>query len=329
GRSSAFSKQKTKPQTKVNPYKKLFKQGATIVPRTFYFVELLQDTPFDWNDRIINIKTAEAIQPDAKAPWKGLSFCWKIESQFVFRTALSKSILPFALFKPNLVVLPITIEHSGEKNKTEIKLHSAIELMRAGYLNASKWFQNAENIWDIHRTEKNQNITALDYLNWKNKLTDQNLDAEYLVIYNASAKDANATIVQRKRIDLQFLVESKGYSFATSNDREAYYLTAILNSNITNLRMKDFQTKGLFGARDVHKKILDIFYPKFDMKSPEHIRLAELSEKAHDKTEIFLKTNPPKQELSAISLGKLRKAIKINLTEEMAEIDKLVKKIIG
>lgn len=329
GKSSAFSIRKTKAQTKINPYKKYFKQGATIVPRTFYFVELTQDTPSDWNDRIINIKTSDAIQPDAKAPWKGLNFTGKIESSFIFRTALSKSILPFALFKPNLVVLPITIEFNKENERREIKLHSAVELMRAGYLNASKWFQNSENIWNIHRTEKNQNITSEDYLNWQNKLTDQNLDAPYLVLYNASAKDANATVVIRKNLDLEFLVESKGYYFVTANADEAYYLTSILNSSVPNLQMKDFQTKGLFGARDVHKKILDIFYPKFDKKDATHLRLAELSKEAHDKTAKYLKANPPKQELQAIFLGKLRKDIKKNLTEEMKEIDKLVKKIIG
>ena len=329
GKSSAFSVRKTKAQTKVNPYKKLFKQGATIVPRTFYFIELTQDIPVDWDDRLINIKTSAAIQPDAKAPWKGLSFEGRIESRFIFRTALSKSILPFSLFKPNLVILPITIAFNHEKDKREIILHSVDELRGAGYLHASKWFQNASNIWDIHKTEKNKNISANNYLNWNNKLADQNIDAPYLVIYNASAKDANATVVKRMDLDLEFIVESKGYSLATTSADEAYYLTSILNSSVANLQMKDFQTKGLFGARDVHKKILDIYYPLFDSKNEIHARLSFIGKDAHVKTAAFLEANPPKKELSAISLGKLRMQIKDNLKDELAEIDRLVKKIVS
>jgi hypothetical protein len=166
GRSSAFSKKKGMSNQTVNPYKALFKQGATIVPRTFYFVQLTQEKPPDFEDRIINIKTSDAVQPDAKIPWKGLDFTGKIESRFLFRTALSKSILPFALYKPDLVVLPVTIELSNN-NQKKIKLHSANELMKYGYLNASKWFQNTENIWKVHRTEKNQIISSEDYLNCK------------------------------------------------------------------------------------------------------------------------------------------------------------------
>ncbi|MBK7818300.1 MAG: hypothetical protein IPJ60_12745 [Sphingobacteriaceae bacterium] len=327
GKSTAFSTRKAKAQTRVNSYKKLFKRGAEITPRNFFFIELSQEKPSDWEDRIINIKTSNSIKGDSKAPWKGNDLSGKIESRFLFRTALSKSILPFALFAPDLIVLPVTIEHNSDKDKREVKLHSAVELMREGYLNASKWFQSAENIWNIHRTEKNRKITAIDYLNWNNKLVSQNINSPFLVIYNASAKDANATIVERSHFDLEFFVDTKAYAFYTNSINEAYYLTAILNSTAPNLLMKDFQSKGLFGARDVHKKILDIYYPKFDKNDPIHKELSELSKQSHHKTNKYINDNPPR-ELSAIHLGKLRVAIKKNLSEELKKIDALVKKIL-
>ncbi|MBP7497362.1 MAG: SAM-dependent DNA methyltransferase [Bacteroidales bacterium] len=328
GKASALSNHKVKKQNNINPYKNLFKQGATIVPRTFYFVELNQEKPPDFKDRIINIKTPEAIFAEAKKPWKGEIFKGQIESQFLFYSALSKSILPFALFKPNLVVLPITIEHNKAKSKNEIKLFSFNEIRREGYLKASKWFENKENIWNILKTEKNKKISSENYLNWQNKLTDQNINSKYLVLYNSSAKDANATVVIRSELDLEFIVESKAYVFYTNILKEAYYLTAILNSSITNLMMKDFQTKGLFGARDVHKKILDIYFPKFDENNELHKKLSSISIEAHKKVKNYLKQNPPQQELTAMHLGRLRLAIKKHLTVEFKEIDKLVKKII-
>lgn len=328
GKSSAFSTRKAKAQVKINPYKKFFKQGAIIVPRGFYFVDLTQEMPPDFDGRIINIKTSEAIKLEAKAPWKDIDLSGKIESRFLFRTAISKNILPFSLFKPLLVVLPITVEQNGN-NAKHIRIYSATELMREGYLNVSQWFFNVENIWKIHRTQLNKKYTATEYLNYQNKIVTQDLNSEYIVLYNSSAKDANATVIKRKDLDIDFIVDHKAYWLKTETKEEAFYLTAILNSSIPNLMMKDFQTKGLFGARDVHKKILDIYFPKFDKKDSTHLRLAELSKQAHEKTTRFLKENPPKQELTAIFLGKLRKEIKNNLKSEMKEMDKFVKKILS
>lgn len=144
-----------------------------------------------------------------------------------------------------------------------------------------------------------------------------------------NAVDANTTIVKREEIDLEFIVESKGYSFMTTNLDEAYYLASILNSKIPNALMKDFQSKGLWGARDVHKKILDIYFPKFNEEEETHMRLAELSKAAHERAAQYLKENPPQKELIAIRLGRLRVEIKKHLSAEMKEIDKIVKKLIG
>jgi hypothetical protein len=327
GKSTAFSTKKLKAQTKVNPYKAKFKQGATIVPRTFYFVQLTQEMPPDFEDRIINLKTADAVQPDAKAPWKGLDFDGKIESQFLFRTALSKSILPFALYKPALVILPITIEKNLKGQKI-IKLYSANELMKLGFLNASRWFTNNERIWDLHKTAKSKEMKSNDRIDFQRGITEQSLNSKYLVLYNASAKDANATILERDKLDLEFIVESVAYVFYTDGIDEAYYLTSILNSTAPNEMMKDFQATGLFGARHVHKKILDIYYPTYDLANETHTQLAALSKTAHEKASAYLLANPPKQELSAIHLGRLRTDIKKHVAAEIKAIDKLVKKII-
>ncbi|RJP68323.1 MAG: SAM-dependent DNA methyltransferase [Ignavibacteriales bacterium] len=327
GNTSAFSTKKSNSIERINIYKNKFKKGAELTPRTFYFVELNQDSPNDWKERIINIKTSDEVIRDAKIPWKSLTISGRIESRFLFRTALAKSILPFALYKPDLVTLPVTIE-TNETNEKKIILHSADDLMSEGYLNASRWIYSAERYWDLYKTSKNKNITSVEYLNWHNKLCSQNLNAPYLVLYNSSAKDANATIVKRRSLDLEFFVDTKAYVYYTNSKLEANYLVAILNSSIPNKLMKDFQSKGLFGARDVHKKILDIYFPKFDENNAEHIKLAELSKLAHEKAEQYLKDNPPRQELSAIHLGRLRVEIKKHLKEEMKEIDKIVKKII-
>ncbi|NUM31220.1 MAG: N-6 DNA methylase [Bacteroidetes bacterium] len=328
GKSTAFSTQKNLLQTNVNPYKSLFKQGATIVPRAFYFIQLTQDFPDDWDSRIINFKTSDDIQKDAKSPWKGMSFEGKIESRFVFRTALSKSILPFALHEPDLVILPVSIE-SNEYNEKKIKLHTAKELLQEGYSYASKWFSNAERIWNMLKTEKSKSMTNINRLDFQRGITEQNLNAPYLVLYNASAKNANATIVKREHFDLEFIVESVSYVFYTDKLNEAYYLTAILNSTTPNLMMKDFQARGLFGVRHVHKKILDIYFPKFNDNDEIHLQLAKLSKTACIKAAAFLKTIDKSKKIEGLTLGKLRIDIKAKLSKELKEIDNLVNEIIN
>ncbi|MDQ3635679.1 MAG: N-6 DNA methylase [Acidobacteriota bacterium] len=327
GGSSAFSNYKRTSNNKPNPYKKQFKNGATIFPQAFYFVDLNQDEPQDFSDeRLINIKTSTNL--DFKKPWNDFNFQDRVEAKFLFNTALAKSILPFSFYNPNLVVLPVTIE-IDESNNKKIKIHSIEELIEKGYLNASRWFSKVDKLWKQKRTEKNKKYSFEEYLNWQNKLTDQNLDIPYLVVYTKSSKDANATVIKREDVQLNFMVENKAFYFATENLNEAYYLTAILNSAAPNKMMKDFQSRGLYGARDVHKKILDIYYPLFDKSNEIHKNLAAFSEKAHLKASEFIASNPPKGNLSPIKLGRYRLDIKEYLKDEMAEIDKSVEKIIG
>jgi hypothetical protein len=326
GNSSAFSKRSTGSQL-TNPYRKLFKQGATIVPRTFYFVELNQGPPSDFKDRVINVKTAHDVLYDAKAPWKIYTFADRIESNFLFLTALGRSILPFSLFNPSLNVLPIFISTSGLGNK-EIVLTSPKNLLSKGFVHASRWFKKTEKLWDENKTEKNEPYSAIAYLNWQNKLTDQNLNAPYLVVYNGRGKDTCATVVIRESLDFEFVVDHANYSIAFSDLQEAYYLSAILNSSTPNKMMKDFQSTGLYGERNIHKKILDIYFPRFERKNEIHLKLSELSDDAHQKVASYLLLNPPQDNLTARYLGRLRHDIKQYLSRELSEIDSLVEQLL-
>jgi hypothetical protein len=328
GNSSAFSLRQSSGENKHNPYKEEFRRGAELTPRSLYFVDIAQQLPPDFNDRVINVRTSPAIQSDAKKPWVNIELKDRVESQFLFRTALSKSILPFTLFQPNLVTLPLTIKQKTNGDKA-IVLHTADGLREAGFLNAARWFTEAEKIWDERKTEKSKNISAVQYLNWQNKLAEQNLNKPYLVLYNASAQDANSTVIKRADFDLNFIVDTVTYVYFTTSLTEAYYLSAFFNSSVPNTMMKEFQARGLFGARHVHKKILDVYFPRFDAANEAHLRLAQLSEAAHQQAANFLRTNPPEGDLTPMRLGRLRVEIKHQMPDTMDEIDEIVRRIIA
>ncbi len=321
GKLSAFTRRKTTASGKVNVYKNAFKQGATLVPRNFYFVELTQDPPPDYDDRILTVRTGEEQRTLAKPPWKALTLEGRINSNFLFRTALSKNIVPFALLEPELVLLPVKM---GEDNA--LHLLDWEQLQQEGDLESATWFRHVEKLWETHRTERNKAITSVQYLNWRNKLTDQNLNWDYLVLYTSSAKDANAVVFQRRMLDLPFIVDHKAYWFGTNHVDEAHFVAGFLNSGVPNLIIKDYQSRGLFGARDVHKKILEVPFPRFDPKDDLHQQLASSSKEATEKAASFL-SMADLSDISTHRLGNLRLEVKRHLAEEFREIDRIVEKI--
>jgi type I restriction-modification system DNA methylase subunit len=326
-RTSAFSTRPSVGRNEPNSYKKKFKQGATIVPRSVYFVDITQELPSDFDNRVINVRTSAITRDDAKIPWRNIDLKGRIESNFLFRTALSRSILPFTFFDPSLVVLPLIIDVKDDGQKI-VTLHSAQGLRQRGFLHASRWFVQAEKIWEANKTDKAKAMSSLGRLDFQRGLTEQDLNRPYLVLFTKSAKDANAVLCRREGLDFEFIVDYVTYVFYTEEIDEAFYLTAILNSESINSLIKDFQTRGLFGARDVTKKILDVYFPRFDKSNETHSTLAKLSEKAHRTANGFIRTNPPSGKITPGKLGRLRGEIKEHLKAEMKEIDLLVGGII-
>jgi type I restriction-modification system DNA methylase subunit len=314
-------------QVKESYYAPLFKQGATIVPRSFYFVEIAQQLPdeSDLKDRIIVVKTSEAILREAKQPWKNLTLAGRINSNFLFRTMLSKNIVPFVSINPPLVLLPILIKENQGKI---IELLNQEKLFEQGELDLAKWFKQAEEMWEENKTERAKGSEMMLYnrLDFQRGLTDQNLNLRYLVLYTASAQDANAVVVDRDDLDLEFLVESKAYWFATDKLDEANYLAGFLNCSYTNQLIKEFQSRGLFGPRDVHKKILEIPFPKFDGKNDLHCQLAHLGQECAIKAKTVM-GNDKDLDLNPHQLGRLRRTVRQALQEELQEIDGLVEEI--
>ena len=253
--------------------------------------------------------------------WKALTLEGRINSNFLFRTSLSKNIVPFALIEPELVLLPVKM---GGDNA--LHLLNWEQLQQEGILESATWFRHVEKLWETHRTERNKAITSVQYLNWRNKLTDQNLNRDYLVLYTAAAKDANATVVEIDRLDLPFIADHMAYWFGTNNADEAYFLVGFLNSGVPNLIIKDFQSRGLFGPRHVHKKILEVPFPRFDPQDGLHQQLASLSKEATEQASSFL-SMADLSDISTHRLGNLRLEVKEHLTEEFREIDRIVEKI--
>lgn len=58
-------------------------------------------------------------------------------------------------------------------------------------------------------------------MNWQNKIVKQNINVPYLVIYNTTEKDANAVVIERNKLDLEFIVDYKAFVFYSSNIKKS------------------------------------------------------------------------------------------------------------
>jgi methylase of polypeptide subunit release factors len=183
GKRSAFSTDQGSTATgnEANHYSRLFKQGATIVPRNFYFIELdpqhyevIKKKGQSLAKRTIYCTSSLQFQKEGKKPWKDFLLRGRLYTEYLFRTVVAKNILPFALIDPPLVVLPVTTSVDGR-----LTLQTPLEIFREGQVEVYEWFDQVETLWEKHKTENNKKISFLDYLNWQNKLTIQNLNTNY------------------------------------------------------------------------------------------------------------------------------------------------------
>lgn len=320
-----------------NVYAPRFRQGATIVPRAFYFVQpqgASLDGLTDLADRVVNLRTHPLAVEGAKKPWDGIALTGAMQGKYLFRTALARNVLPFALVNPPLVALPLVkegdLDAQGQPlpGKQRWQLLTAAELTARGDLEAARWFGQCERLWDERRSDsaKKQKSSMTDWLDWQRKLTGQPVDAKWAVMYTASASDASACVLDVSAITPHFLAESTCYiTFAKSED-EARYVECYLNSGYANGKIKEFQARGLFGPRHVHKKILELPWPDFSPNLPSHRSLVALGRSAAQAVKGILGVQQD-LELDPRTLGRLRSSIRREMAGVMGQIDALVEAI--
>ncbi len=316
GRSALSTGPGAKAQTRSGAYAKMFKQGATLVPRNFYFVTVddLDGKPDP--DRHYYARTDEVSALDSKPPYREVRMKGSVEGRFIFGTVISHHVLPFAMLAPQPVVLPLE-----ESNGTYYTMTTQA-LKRKGFLDFAKWMKAAETIWDEKRGAKAARQSALQRLDYQKGLTSQSPRHRHIVLYNAAGTNVSAAYCDRSSLSLHLVVEHKLYWAAFSKASEAYYVTAVLNSASVNEAIKPFQSTGLLGERDIEKKLLDVPMPLYEPDNGVHQRLSELGSKAHKEAQTAIKdlSFPP-----ATSLARQRAYIRTALGDTLSEIDELVK----
>jgi hypothetical protein len=299
------------------PYNDKFRQGATILPRSFYFARIrdLDGSP-DF-ERIYWAQTDAEQAESAKPHYNEIVIDGRVEGRFIFSSALSKHLLPFALLAPATIVVPV-VDKNGE-----LSVLTSEGLHDRGFREFGKWMRQVEETWTAKRDKKADKQTVYERLDYQKELTEQNLNDRHLVLYSTSGTNISAAYVDRTLLPLRFLIDHKTYWGTFHTADEAHYLVAILNCEAVNEIIKPFQSLGLMGERDIHKKVLDVTFPPFDKDKPKHSDLVRLARAAA--TEAYRVVRLP---AFPNHLPRQRAYVRQAVEDTMKEIDAVVKTLI-
>ncbi len=301
-------------------YARRFKNGATIYPRNFYFVRIKGEvTGKIAEDTLYTIETDRDRARNAKEPYKGLVTPGEIEGKFLYTTALSEHVLPFYVAPPVLIALPV-LGRAGQ-----LQLCNEQTLKKTGHRETAEWVARVEADWLKKQPggKKREGASALATLDHHSKLTAQQPTDRHLVLYNASGTDVSAAYLDRNTTPRTFIVDHKLYYCTCNTRQEADYLCAVLNSDAVNQMIKPFQSMGLMGQRDIHKKLLELPIPPWNATRMELLRIARLGAKARLEAKKVMKARDGEG-----SVARRRKFLRNALGTTLKQIDGLVIKLL-
>ncbi|WP_158305973.1 N-6 DNA methylase [Azospirillum sp. B510] len=246
-------------------YREMFRQGAILVPRMLCFVERKQSGRLGSNPSAPLVVSRRSNQE--KMPWKEAAAIEnRVERDFLRPILLGESITPFRVMSKLEAVVPATesgiiLDSEGAANR--------------GFSDLFAWLKKAEYVWDTHNKSER---TLTDQLNYIGQLSSQFPVNALRVIYAKAGKNPACAIIRDDRA----IIDHKLYWYAPANELEAFYLTAILNSEALRQKVEHYQSRGQWGARDFDKVAFNLPIPRFDPDSALHLDLADAAKRAED-----------------------------------------------
>jgi hypothetical protein len=290
-----------------SPYRKAFRQGATLVPRMLCLVERQTRGKLGTDPSMPLVRSRRSSQE--KAPWNAVDAIEdKVEAAFIRPVLLGESILPFRVFRPFEGVIPV--------NGDGTILSSGLAANR-GYTGILRWMRAAEAVWN---DKSESGMSLIERWNYHNELGAQFPISKLRVVYAKAGTQPAAAIIR----DKSAVLDHKLYWSAVESHEEARYLLSILNSETTRAQIAHLQSVGQFGARDFDKVMFTLPIPRFDPREELHEALAALALKAEAvAADVVIEEN--------VKFQRARKLIREALTEAgiAQEIDRAVGELLG
>ncbi|MFX1601084.1 MAG: Eco57I restriction-modification methylase domain-containing protein, partial [Promethearchaeota archaeon] len=236
-------------------YKPLFHKGADLNPRNLIFVRYNKIS-----NSLIRINPDHRIFKRAKSPWNKKEFKNEIiEQKYVFKVIKSTELVKFYAYDYYNVFLPLS---KNDLSYDYSKLNEYAKL----------FYDKINNLYKKYKKDTTKHKTLMENLDRWSKLINERQLSKIKVVYNNSGSLLQSAVIQG-----DFLITGDLSFYDTKSLEEAFYLSAILNSDlITN------QVKIMKSSRHIFKLPLDIPIKKFDVRNPNHQKIAELGEKGQE-----------------------------------------------
>ncbi len=300
-----------------SPYRHRFRQGATLVPRNCWFVEVTRRFDASGDLRIAARTDPEAARL-AKAPYRDHRMSGVVEAVFARQAVLSRHLFPFVAAPLADVILPVDPEPSARR------LLDATSLRQRGYPGMAAWMAAVEKLF-AEIPPRRAGRGPLERLDYHGELLAQPISPTHLVLYNGSGTHLAAVVVPPRAPPP--VIDAKVYWMATQSAEEAAYLAAVLNAARVDRLVKPFQSVGQQGERDFHKKVLELPIPAFCARDPLHRRISVLGARCARRA---AEMGPlPSRPLGPTALGRHRRSIRLALARELEAIDALVGDLLG
>ncbi|MFX0039024.1 MAG: Eco57I restriction-modification methylase domain-containing protein [Candidatus Heimdallarchaeota archaeon] len=277
-----------------SPYRNKFHQGATLVPRTLIFFNIIQK-----RNKILIISSDSDILSRSKKQWKFPFKNKEIEDQFQFKTFLNMNMLPFHIKYKKNVFLPINEQYDFD-----------LDFLKE-YPKALKFYQEMDAIYQKNKKKTSKINTLFANLNYWNKLKKQFQNKSFIVVYNASGSNLKSAVINNQKQNL--IIGSENYYYSTDSQNEAFYLAAVLNAPILTKYIKLVKS-----SRHIHKRVFNFPIPHYDEKNMIHKELAKKGKKYHTIVQDLFLNNPK------IQSSKVR----LIINQKLMKLDKLTKKLI-
>jgi len=242
-----------------------FRQGADIMPRNLLFYEVASTT----NNDFYSVKS---IDPTTSP----LAFTVKDAKKYQsFR--LGERVLPKSLFFDVITSNLLTPFHVATVQKALLPIRKnddhQWEMVPQNEINAKGTItQNSfrEICRELDANSRDVS-TVFNLIDVRGKLTQQYVSDEgYIVMTGAGGGKVCSAYINLSEYEADRLIlDQTVYWAEVDTEDEAIYLSGLLNSNAINLIIEDFQPRGAFGKRHVHKLPFGVT-PPFDPGQAAH-----------------------------------------------------------
>ena len=257
-----------------SPYMSHSRQGATIVPRSLFFINETENPSIIPAAGTITVNPRRGSQD--KAPWKTLDLRditnQAIENLHVYDVHLGETVVPYVTLEPLKAVLPV--RRADDEIPADPKVAHGIRLAGLEQRMRQRW-QTISNLWEENKG-RHSKLNLLERIDYHGELSSQ-LEWQQSpsprpirVVYTKSGKPTAAILGDNDAVvdHLLFWVTCTGL-------QEANYLLAVINSDILYEMVMPFMSKGQFGARDLHMHLWKLPIPEFDGGESLHVAISD------------------------------------------------------